>query len=147
MAKACHAQHASYLEILNEQQDWNPSDYAIHLTRRARGLPFWFSLAAHGTAAYAEAVETCLATARAGADLVRKAPHVELVCEPELSVVALRRTGWDQADYREWSAGLLRRGEAFVVPSSHEGRPMLRMCIVNPRTTADDLAAVLDSLR
>ena len=146
-AKACHAQHASYLDILNEQQDWNPSDYAVHLTRRARGLPFWFSLAAHGTGAYSQAVETCLATARAGADLVRKAAYLELVCEPELSVVAFRRTGWDQAAHREWSAGLLRRGEAFVVPSSHEGRPMIRMCVVNPRTTAEDLAAVIDSLR
>jgi glutamate/tyrosine decarboxylase-like PLP-dependent enzyme len=146
-AKACHAQHASYLDILNEQQDWNPSDYAVHLTRRARGLPFWFSLAAHGTAAYTQAIETCLATARAGADLVRKAAHLELVCEPELSVVAFRRTGWDQAAHREWSAGLLRRGEAFVVPSSHEGRPMIRMCVVNPRTATEDLAAVIDSLR
>jgi glutamate/tyrosine decarboxylase-like PLP-dependent enzyme len=146
-AKACHAQHASYLDVLSEQQDWNPSDYAVHLTRRARGLPLWFSLAAHGTAAYAEAVETCLATARAGAELIRRAVHLELVCEPELSVVAFRRTGWDEADYRAWSEGLLRRGEAFVVPSKHEGRPMVRMCVVNPRTTVDDLAVVIDSMR
>jgi len=146
-AKACHAQHASYLEILSEQDDWNPSDYAVHLSRRARGLPFWFSLAAHGTGAYREAVETCLATARAAADLVREDPHLELVCEPELSVVAFRRTGWDEAAYRDWSAGLLRRGEAFVVPSAHEGRPIVRMCVVNPRTTVDDIAAILETLR
>ena len=146
-ARACHAQHASYLDILSEQSDWNPSDYAIHLTRRARGLPFWFSLAAHGTNAYRDGVETCLATARAGADLVRKADHLELICEPELSVVALRRTGWDVAAHRAWSAGLLQRGEAFVVPSSHDGQPMIRMCVVNPRTTVEDLAAVVESLR
>ena len=92
-------------------------------------------------------METCLATARAGADLVRKADHLELVCEPELSVVAFRRTGWDAADYREWSAALLQRGEAFVVPSAYDGRPMIRMCVVNPRTTVEDLAAVIESLR
>ena len=28
--------------------EWNPTDYAYHLTRRARGLPLWFSLAVHG---------------------------------------------------------------------------------------------------
>ena len=31
------------------RRDWNPTDYSIGLTRRARGLPFWFSLATHGT--------------------------------------------------------------------------------------------------
>ena len=37
---------AGYLDVLNADADeWNPSDYAYHLTRRARGLPFWFSLA------------------------------------------------------------------------------------------------------
>ena len=37
-----------------------PADYAHHLSRRARGLPLWFSLATHGTDAYSEAVETTL---------------------------------------------------------------------------------------
>ena len=40
--------------------EWNPSDYAVHLTRRARGLPFWFSLAAHGTDAYPPPIERTL---------------------------------------------------------------------------------------
>jgi L-2,4-diaminobutyrate decarboxylase len=146
-ARACHAQHASYLEILGEHGDWNPSDFAIHLTRRARGLPFWFSLAAHGTAAYAAAVETCLDTARRAADLVREADHLELVCEPELSIVAFRRSGWAEADYRNWSVALLESGRAFVVPSAHEGQPMLRLCVVNPRTSVDDIVMILDSLR
>ena len=41
--------------------DWNASDYAHHLSRPARGLPFWFSLATYGTDAYRDAVETTLA--------------------------------------------------------------------------------------
>ena len=49
IAKDSLAQHASYLDTLHEDDEWNPSDYAIHLTRRTRGLPFWFSLAANGT--------------------------------------------------------------------------------------------------
>ena len=39
VAKAAHSQHGAYLEVLNESGDWNPSDYAVHLSRRARGLP------------------------------------------------------------------------------------------------------------
>ena len=43
---------------------WNPTDYSVGLTRRARGLPFWFSLAVHGTDAYARAIERTLEVAR-----------------------------------------------------------------------------------
>lgn len=146
LAKACHAQHASYLEVLYGAE-WNPSDYAVHLSRRARGLPLWFSLAAYGAKAYADAVETCLRLAREAADLVRAAPHVELVLEPELSVVVLRRPGWTAEDYRAWSLDLLARGDGFVVPSSYRGEPILRLCIVNTRSSIADIAAILDSMR
>ena len=54
--------------------EWNASDYAHHLSRRARGLPLWFSLATHGTQAYTDAIETTLRVAREGAALVRAAP-------------------------------------------------------------------------
>jgi len=146
LAKSAHAQHADYLEVLFGEE-WNPSDYAVHLSRRARGLPLWFSLAAYGTRAYAEAVETCLRTAREAAELVKAAAHVELVLEPELSIVVLRRPGWTAQDYRTWSVELLRRGEGFVVPSAHAGEPVLRLCIVNTRTSPADVAAVIDSMR
>lgn len=146
VAKATHAQHADYLEVLYGAE-WNPSDYAVHLSRRARGLPLWFSLAAYGARAYADAVETCLRTAREAAELIRAAPHVELVLEPELSVVVLRRPGWSAEDYRSWSVELLRTGDGFVVPSAHRGEPMLRLCIVNTRSSAADVAAILDTMR
>jgi glutamate/tyrosine decarboxylase-like PLP-dependent enzyme len=147
LARRCHAQHASYLDILNEHGDWNPSDFAVHLSRRARGIPFWLSLAAYGTTAYAAAVEGCLAVARNGARLVEAAPHLDLVGEPELSIVAFRRTGWSAADYRGWSRNMLASGRALVVPSEHDGEPILRICIVNPRTTVDDIALLVESLR
>jgi L-2,4-diaminobutyrate decarboxylase len=146
VARDAHAQHASYLEILTGSGDWNPSDFAVHLSRRARGIPFWLSLAAHGTEAYRDAVETCLAVARDGARLVEASEHLELLGEPELSIVAFRRVGWDEDDYREWSVRSLRAGDLFVVPSTHRGAPILRLCIVNPRTTVDDVALVVASL-
>ncbi|MEW6155072.1 MAG: aminotransferase class V-fold PLP-dependent enzyme [Actinomycetota bacterium] len=146
LGRLAHSQHADYLDVLYSG-DWNPSDYAVHLTRRARGVPFWFALAANGTRAYAEAVEECLRTTRRAAEIVRAAPHLELVCEPELSVVALRRTGWGFDDYRGWSNRMLESGQLFAVPSRHEDEPMLRLCIVNPATTEDDIALVVASLR
>ncbi|MBU6317629.1 MAG: aminotransferase class V-fold PLP-dependent enzyme, partial [Acidobacteria bacterium] len=147
-AKRAHTQHAEYLDVLHTDDDaeWNPSDYAHHLSRRARGLPLWFSLATHGTDAYRDAVEETLRVAHAGAALIAAAPHLELVMEPDLSVVLFRRTGWDAAQYQAWSDRLLDAGIAFVTPTGWQGETVLRICVVNPCTTVDDIALLVDSL-
>ena len=145
LAKQTHSQHASYLDTLKDD-NWSPSDYAIHLTRRTRGLPFWFSLAAHGTDAYAEAMEQTLVVAQQAAELVRNHPHLELLCEPELSIVAFTRKGWSAAEYQKWSDQLLADQIGFIPPSSHHGQPILRFAIVNPWTKISDIQMILDSL-
>jgi len=146
VARAAHTQHAGYLEPIIDDTVWNPCDYAHVLTRRARGMPFWFSLAVHGTDAYRDAIEHTLDVARAVRDLVVAAPHLELLVEPELSVVAFRRTGWDLADYQTWCDRLLANGTALLTPTTVDGTGAMRVCIVNPRTTVEDLAEVLATL-
>ena len=145
LAKQVHSQHASYLDTLKDE-NWSPSDYAIHLTRRTRGLPFWFSLAAHGTDAYAEAMEQTLIVAQQAADLVRNHPNLELLCEPELSIVAFTRKGWVAADYQKWSDQLLEDQVGFIPPSSHRGQPIVRFAIVNPWTKISDISIILERL-
>ncbi|HXW45191.1 MAG TPA: pyridoxal-dependent decarboxylase, partial [Streptosporangiaceae bacterium] len=50
VARSVHKQEASYLDVIHDTPgEWNPTDYAYHLTRRARGLPLWFSLSVYGT--------------------------------------------------------------------------------------------------
>ena len=145
IAKETHTQHASYLETLHDDS-WSPSDYAIHLTRRVRGLPFWFSLAAHGTDAYTEAMEKTLDVAKAAADLVRAHPNLELLMDPELSIVAFTRKGWLAADYQKWSDKLLADQIGFIPPSSDKGQSILRFAIVNPWTKISDIKMILDTL-
>ena len=147
LARAAHTQKAGYLDPVTVEGEWNPSDFAIQLTRRARGLPFWFSLAVHGTDAYTAALETTLEVTRAGRKLIDAADHVRLLVEPDLSVLIFERVGWSDADYGAWSARLLDSGYAFVTPTRHHGKVCTRFAIVNPTTTADDLAAILDSMR
>ena len=145
-ARSAHTQHAGYLDPLSVDGEWNPSDFAIHLTRRARGLPFWFSLAVHGTDAYTAAIERTLTVAREGAELIRQAPHLRLLVEPDLSVLIFERTGWEEADYAEWSARLLADQAGFVTPTRHADRACTRFAIVNPVTTTDDLASIIASM-
>ena len=145
IARAAHTQHAGYLETLDSGQ-WNPSDYAIHLTRRVRGLPFWFSLATHGTDKYAESMDKTMDLARASAELIKEHPNLELLMEPELSIVAFTRKGWQISDYQRWSDKLLVDQIGFVTPSSHQGEPILRFAIVNPWTSITDIKVILATL-
>ena len=145
-ARLAHSQSAAYLDAIAARNEWNPSDYGVHLSRRARGLPFWFSLAVHGTDAYAKAIETTLAVTRQVAEEIRSRPSLDLLVEPELSVLVFRRRGWSGADYDAWSARLFASGAAFVMSTRVEGEPAARIVILNPRTTLADIATVLDTM-
>ena len=145
--RRAHTQHAEYLDTLTDTEDFSPSDYSIQLTRRPRGLPLWFSLATYGVEAYRQAVSATIALTHRIAEEIDRREGFTLVRDPQLSVVVFERDGWTRADYDRWSAELLDAQHAFVVPSSHAGRPNTRFAILNPLTTFDELVAILDTMR
>jgi L-2,4-diaminobutyrate decarboxylase len=146
MGRRAHTQHGEYLDVVSEAAEWNPSDYAIHLTRRARGLPFWFSLATYGVKAYRETIAYNIEVAQQFADIIRERPYVKLVRDPELSIVVWERIGWEIDDYKKWSQKLIDDQIALVTPSSHQGRPNARVAILNPQTSLELLVEILDTM-
>lgn len=146
LARAVHAQHASYLDHI-DRESWNPSELAVHLSRRVRGLPLWFSLATHGTDRYRDAVELCLTTARDVAARIRASGHLALVREPELSVLLFERPGFTDEQYQAWSLEMSHAGRILCVPTTWRGRTVLRLAFVNPDTSADAVMEALESLR
>ena len=139
LARAAHTQKAGYLDVLTDAPEWNPTDYSIGLTRRARGLPFWFSLTVNGTHAYSAAIEHRLDVARFAEEEIKRRPHLEQVRARDLTVVVFRRLGWDAGDYYRWSDALLADEFAFVVPTAHNGETLARFAIVNPQTSQEDI--------
>jgi L-2,4-diaminobutyrate decarboxylase len=146
LARNAHTQRAGYLDVLTDAAEFNPADYSVGLTRRARGLPFWFSLATHGTDAYTAAVERTLEVTRYAAAEIGRRSYVELLREPDTSVVVFRRIGWTPQQYQRWSDRLLLANLAFVVPTTHEGETVTRFAIVNPNTTEHDISTILDTM-
>lgn len=146
LGRKAHTQHAEYLDALTDTDDFSPSDYAVQLTRRPRGLPLWFSLATHGAAAYRDAVSYTLTLAREIAAEIERRPGLRLVRDPQLSIVVFEKEGWEKEDYDRWSDRLLEEQRAFVVASSHAGRANARFAMVNPRTTFELLVEILDSM-
>jgi glutamate/tyrosine decarboxylase-like PLP-dependent enzyme len=147
LARSVHKQDASYLDVIHDNPaEWNPADYAYHLTRRARGMPLWFSLAVHGTAAYTAAIETAIGLARGAAADIRGRDYLELIREPDLSVVLFRRRGWGPGQYAQWANQLLSDQVAFLPPSAWEGETVARLAFLHPHTPMGLVRQILDRM-
>jgi glutamate/tyrosine decarboxylase-like PLP-dependent enzyme len=144
-----HTQKAGYLDAIHHDDgsyEWNPTDYAYHLTRRARGLPLWFSLIVNGTDAYTEAIEHGITLTREVASEIEQRANLELIREPTLSVVLFRRIGWTSADYDAWAHDLLMRQVAFVTSTTWEGEVVGRFAFAHPATRFAMVVEALDAL-
>ena len=151
VARKILAQQASYLDILHTEDDkhyeWNPSDFAIHLSRRARGLPFWFSLVTNGTTNYETAIQSAIDLAQRTVAMIESMDHVEMVRPSSLSIVLFRRKGWDAERYAQWSQQLLRDQVAFVTPTKWEGETVARLAFLHPDTPNEMVRQILESMR
>jgi aromatic-L-amino-acid decarboxylase len=147
LARSVHTQEAGYLDVIHEQPgEWNPTDYAYHLTRRARGMPLWFSLCVYGVRAYSEAIEAAIGLASQAAAEIEARDYLELVRPASLSVVLFRRYGWTPADYTRWADQLLDDQVAFMPPTTWEGETVARFAFLHPRTPMDLVVQILDRM-
>jgi len=148
LARSVHTQDASYLDVIHDNPaEWNPTDYAYHLTRRARGLPLWFSLAVYGVRAYSDAIEASISLAREAATEIADRDYLELIREPQLGVVLFRRKGWATAQYTDWADRLLHDQVAFIPPSAWEGETVARFAFLHPHTTIELVREILERMR
>ena len=153
LARLAHTQNANYLDIFKDPayRGFNPADYQIQLTRRARGLPLWFSLAMHGTDKYAWGVERGCELARHAAALVAERDYLEQVRPVGLSVILFRRIGWGHADYVEWTRRHHAAGDFLVAPTTWRradgtDETVARFCFISPHTTEEDVAMILATM-
>ena len=151
-AKEAHTQKGTYLEIFKDEgaKGFNPSDYQIQLTRRARGLPLWFSLAMHGTDVYVNAIERGIELAKLAEQHIASRDDLELIKPASLSVVLFKKKGWTSEDYKQWTYENHKKGFALVAPTTWTKNgveePVARFCFINPDTTEEDIIAILDSM-
>ncbi|MEA2579143.1 MAG: aromatic-L-amino-acid/L-tryptophan decarboxylase [Actinomycetota bacterium] len=59
---------------------------------------------------------------------------------------ALPRTGWNAGDYDAWWRRLLEAQIGFVQPTKWESETVGRLCFINPRTTIDNVRAILGTM-
>ncbi len=138
----------SYLDPIHTGagDEWNPSDYAYHLTRRARGLALWYSLVVNGTEAYSGAVDAALSMAQVTARLIteERSAGIGPRAGPVHRAVPAERVGG--RGLQRWSASLLDEQIAFVTPTKWEGETVARLIFLHPGTTEEIVREVLGTI-
>jgi aromatic-L-amino-acid/L-tryptophan decarboxylase len=143
LAKQVHTQKASYLDVLQDQNEFNPSDYANHLTRRARGLALWFSLITYGTKAYESAIDASIKLGNLVRAEIAKREDLRILNDSALPIIVFEKLGWVDSDYDAWAAKLLRDQIAFVAPTAWHGKRVGRLVFLHPATTLEMALAAL----
>ena len=148
--RRAHASEASYLQDVTapEGQD-SFTDLSAELSRDFRGLRLWLPVQLHGLRAFREQLKEKLELARWAWERLRQEPLLELLDEPQLSVVALRGRP-PRGDADAFSAELMRRvnarGRVFLSSTVIGGRFVVRLCVLSFRTHQDRVQEAVEAL-
>jgi glutamate/tyrosine decarboxylase-like PLP-dependent enzyme len=153
IARATFADSGEYVRSHDARpgEDFCFFEESMELSRRSRGLKLWLSLRYHGLEAFRAAIAADLEHARDLASRVVAEPSLELLAPVELSAVCFRHVGvGDGAASNALNAAILmrviERGRVYLSNAKIRGQFALRACFVNHRTTAEDVALVVNEV-
>ena len=152
--KRAHALSADYMPSMQEDPDL--VDFNLispELSRDWRGLRVWLPLKMHGIEPFRRNLDEKLDLALEAAAQLRKIPGIEILAEPQLSIVAFRwkRDGLGDEELnrlnRELMARVNSRKRVYVTGTVLSGRFAVRICVLSFRTHADRMREGLDDIR
>ncbi|GHF96425.1 pyridoxal phosphate-dependent decarboxylase family protein [Streptomyces zaomyceticus] len=145
--------HADYLNPARTvaEQIPNQVDKSLQTTRRFDALKLWMTLRVMGADGVGGLFDEVCDLAAEGFALLAADPRYDVVVEPQLSTLVYRYvpegvTSPEDIDRANLHArkALFASGEAVVAGTKVDGRQYLKFTLLNPETTAADIAAVLD---
>ena len=123
-----------------------PCDFGPDLSRGFRALKVWMTLFAYGAERLGQVAEHTCALAQILADRIDSEPLLERVAPVTLNIVCFRFRPADDATQAAIAADLQEAGIAAPSTTTLDGRVVLRAAIVNHRTRADDVEALVDAV-
>ena len=144
--------HADYLNPADAEEP-NQVDKSLQTTRRFDALKLWTTLRALGADGIGSMFDAVLDLAARVHDELERDVDFELIGRTQLSTVLFRYQPVDVTDAQaDRLVPLVRRvlfesGRAVVAKTVVDGRPCLKLTLLNPDTTLDDVRAVLELVR
>jgi aromatic-L-amino-acid/L-tryptophan decarboxylase len=138
------AESGDYLRDHSEDLDTLPDFSAItpELTREWRGLRLWLPLQLHGVAAFERSLDATLDLAADAWRDLRADPAVEVIGEPDLSIVVFRVVGDDAAQDAAVRA-INADGRVRLSTTVIDGRVAVRLAVLSHRTTRSTVEIAL----
>jgi L-2,4-diaminobutyrate decarboxylase len=151
---AAFAQRAPYLFTGEESaRQWDQGPRSFQCSRRADVLKLWVAFQRYGLRTLGALYDHQCQLARAMHDQLAEHPRFEPMHEPESNILCFRWIGdgshGDEAldvFNRELREAYNRSGEGWITATTLGERRVLRVTIMNPRTTEADLAGIIDGL-
>ncbi|MGW4159661.1 pyridoxal phosphate-dependent decarboxylase family protein [Streptomyces sp. NPDC004788] len=116
---------------------------SLRTTRRPDVLKTAVTLRALGREGLGGLVDACMDLAAHLADLVEKAPGLELYARPTLTTVLFRPYDAPDTAVAGIRRTLLTQGRAVLGRAAADGRLWLKATLLNPHATPDDLAEII----
>jgi len=144
--------HADYLNPEHEDEP-NQVDVSLQTTRRFDALKLWVTLRALGARRIGELVDATIDLAAAVHRVVEDDPDLQLLARTDLSTVLFRFQPDDVPDeladtlVGQVRSTLFGSGRALVARTTLDGRPCLKLTLLNPGTTLEDVRHVLELVR
>ncbi|MBQ0787249.1 MAG: aspartate aminotransferase family protein [Oceanihabitans sp.] len=134
-------------DIEGNESEINFYDHGIQLTRRFRALKFYMSMKTFGLSAFKKAVSYSIDLAEEVEADLRKSANWEVVSPATLAVINFRYNPIGKnysekqldAINQEISKRVVDSREALLVTTVLQNQVVLRMCLINPRTTFEDV--------
>ncbi|HUP49656.1 MAG TPA: aminotransferase class I/II-fold pyridoxal phosphate-dependent enzyme [Thermoanaerobaculia bacterium] len=145
--RRAHSLHAEYLPQMQQEDELvDFCEISPELSRDFRGLRVWLPLKMFGAGAFRAQLDEKLDLAAWAAAELRKIDGIEIVAEPQLTVVAFRLRGSDERNRRLLEA-INARKKVMLTATRVGGRFVIRICVVSFRTHRDRMEACLEDIR
>jgi len=152
--RRAHHLAADYMPEMQQAPDLvDFCELSPELSRDFRGLRVWLPLKMHGFSVFREALDEKLDLAVWACEELRAIEHMEIVAEPQLSILAFRfePPGLDNGATDQLNRDLLRRindrQRVFLTATTLEGRFVIRICVLSFRTHLDRMRQALEDIR
>lgn len=132
-------QEASYLFHDKDQPGIDFIHRTVECTKAALGLKVFFAVAHGGEHAIASVIERQTDLAQKAADLLRATPGIEVAVHPQTNIVCFRLQGTDELQLAVRKR-LTQDGSFYISTAEALGKRWLRLALINPETTIDDIA-------
>ena len=149
-----HAIEAGYLPTMQDDPDFvDFSEISPELSRDHRGLRVWLPIKMHGIGAFRDELDEKLDLTGWITDELRAIEGMEIVAEPQLSLVAFRlfKPGLAPDELNELNRELLHainnRQRIYISTTTIQGDFILRICVLSFRTHMDRMEKALEDIR